>query len=964
MGRPLFIFRPFSKVAGLFFLSSIRKKLLLFIILLLAGPMAFSMLHAVRTFGRFIEKQAHEKVHSDLVSLTMIYENKQKEMETFARSLASRNVVKVTVGLGRESLLGKQLGEYLGKMLQENVVDMITVTDAEGKVIARGTNPQARDDDLSSLDLVKMALKGEGGVGTQLISEEELIKEGLAFKAQPETQNIYATLMIQAGFPIYEEDKVMGTVLVGCLINHNSGLAVKLGDESNRDFAVLQKDRIVLTNVEDVDKDDMPLHREKVNLVMGPEEKTPYGEKEKPLWGKAYGLGGKDYLTHFSILQNITGEEVGRLMALKDLESITGLQKQAIFGMTLIFLLGLGVAILSAGFFGYKVTQPINQLVKGTERIAQGDLETLIQVNSRDEIGVLANSFNQMTSQLRKSKVELEQYSRNLENLVKKRTKELEFQTQRAVQADQLKSQFLANTSHEFRTPLNSILGFLRLILDGYCNDESEQKEFIQNAHASAKHLLSLINDVLDIAKIEAGKLELELEEVDLKALFEEVNSLTRVQVEQKKLKMSFICEDEFVPKIYADLGKLKQVMLNLIGNAIKFTDKGSVTIRTRVQKDKGNVLIQVEDTGIGVAPEKRGRLFKKFSQVDGSYTRKHGGTGLGLTISKSLVEMMGGKINLESPGENQGCTISFTVPIFRETTKEALQEKEKPLVIKGNKDAPLVLIVEDDPVYVRFLEKILHQEGFSSICAATADDAVYATRDYHPEIITLDYSLPKKRKGSLRNGRDVIRELQKDPTTKDIETIIISGQDENLIKEELSFETITCFPEVLEKPIDPEVLMKKIKSLLHKESSLTPPTEKRESLNILVADDDPLVRRFVAKILEPEGDIIHQAVDGQQAIDFISEHKDKVDLLLLDLMMPKKSGIDVIRELKLERKAPHLPIIVITAHLDAYEEKEKELLSRKTVLEVITKEELNQDPEILKKKIARHTRKEKTLMV
>jgi CheY-like chemotaxis protein/anti-sigma regulatory factor (Ser/Thr protein kinase) len=460
----------------------------------------------------------------------------------------------------------------------------------------------------------------------------------------------------------------------------------------------------------------------------------------------------------------------------------------------------------------------------------------------------------------------------------------------------------------------------------------------------------------LDIAKIEAGKLELELQDVDLKALFEEVNSLARVQAEQKKLKMAFVCEDEFVPHVYADLDKLKQVMLNLIGNAIKFTDKGSITIRTRVQKDKGNVLIQVEDTGIGVPLEMQDRLFQKFSQVDGSTARKRGGSGLGLVITKNLVELMGGKIQLESPGKGKGSRVSLTVPISYITEKEGLPEKEEPLVIKGNKEAPLVLIVEDDPLYARYLEKILHEEGLSTIWAPTADDAVYAAQEYRPVIITLDYSLPQKRGGILKNARDAIRELQKNMDTKDIETIIITGQDENQVKKELAFETITRMPEVLEKPIGAETLREKIHCFFDRKEG--------KRLNILVADDDPLVRKFVAKVLEPDGHIIHEAVDGQQALDLISKNPDQVDLLLLDLMMPEKSGIDVIKELKLERKAPFLPIIIITNYLETYREQDKELLSRKTVLEVFTKDEINKNPEILRRKVAQYKTRKKAVMV
>jgi signal transduction histidine kinase/CheY-like chemotaxis protein len=628
-------------------------------------------------------------------------------------------------------------------------------------------------------------------------------------------------------------------------------------------------------------------------------------------------------------------------------------RRRLIFGLNLlIMVLGIVIADRLSGL----LTRPIYKLTGAAFKLSQGEWGVQVPTTHSDEIGVLASTFNQMSESLKKSKEDLEQYARNLEDQVKARTLELELQTERAVQADRLKSQFLANTSHELRTPLNSIIGFLGLILDGYCNDEKEQKEFIQNAHASAKHLLSLINDVLDIAKIEAGKLELELEDVDLKALFEEVNSLSRVQAEQKKLKMSFVCEDEFVPNVYADLGRLKQVMLNLIGNAIKFTDRGSITIRTIVQKEKGNVLIQVEDTGMGIPPEMQEKVFEKFSQADSSTTRKQGGTGLGLTITKTLVEMMGGKIKLESPGLGKGSRVSFTMPISQKAGRDGVYEKEKSLVIKGNETDPLVLIVEDDPGYARYIEKILREDGFSTIWAPTADDAVYAAQNYHPLIMTLDYSLPQKRGGILKDARDIIQELQKNNNTKNIETIIITGQDEDQVKKELAFDIIVCLPEVLEKPINAEALKQKIQSFFDR--------PEREILNILVADDDASVREFVAKVLKPDRYIIHEAIDGQQACDFISKNRDKVDLLLLDLMMPNKNGLDVIKELKLERKAPDLPIIIITNYLETYKQQDKELLSRKTVLEVLTKDALYKNPEILRRKIAQFTKRKKEVMV
>ncbi|UCB52409.1 MAG: PAS domain S-box protein [Candidatus Zixiibacteriota bacterium] len=382
-------------------------------------------------------------------------------------------------------------------------------------------------------------------------------------------------------------------------------------------------------------------------------------------------------------------------------------------------------------------------------------------------------------------------------------------------EASQIKSDFLANTSHELRTPLNSIIGFLGLILDGYCVDKLEEREFLRNAQQSAKQLLSIINDVLDLAKIEAGRMELELQEVELKSLFEEVQSLTQVQAQQKRLELSFACESHPSARVYADPGKLRQVMINLVGNAIKFTDEGVITVRSLVREERGNVLIEVEDTGIGVPAHAQRRLFEKFRQADESSTRKHGGTGLGLTITKNLVEIMGGKIKLESPGEGKGTKISFTVPLYREGKNgEPLHGGERLGQIRGEGDGPLALVVEDDPMFGEFLEDLLEAEGFRTVLAGNADDAVSLAKDLHPQIVVLDYSLPQKMGGQLKDGRQVAHTLLKDPATRDADVIMITGQDLDTVEAELSTHEFDRAPVILPKPVDQKVLLQKIKSV------------------------------------------------------------------------------------------------------------------------------------------------------
>lgn len=256
--------------------------------------------------------------------------------------------------------------------------------------------------------------------------------------------------------------------------------------------------------------------------------------------------------------------------------------------------------------------------------------------------------------------------------------KELEIASAQAEEASRLKSEFLANTSHELRTPLNGMIGFLKLVLEGMADDPEEQQNFIEEAHRLAIHLNNLINDILDIAKIEAGKMELELGQVSLKELMHDVEDFTRNLAQQKKLSLNIelpAARDEII--LFGNYQRLLQVLLNLISNAIKFTIEGGVTISAEVlilkkkvtfkdQELPGLVKIRVADTGIGVSLDKQDKLFQSFSQVDGSSTRSYGGTGLGLAISQRLVETMGGVVNFYSMGEGLGSTVTFTVPLFQ----------------------------------------------------------------------------------------------------------------------------------------------------------------------------------------------------------------------------------------------------------------------------------------------------------
>jgi signal transduction histidine kinase len=266
--------------------------------------------------------------------------------------------------------------------------------------------------------------------------------------------------------------------------------------------------------------------------------------------------------------------------------------------------------------------------------------------------------------------------------------KQLEEAREQAEAVSRLKSQFLANTTHELRTPLNGIICSLKLIIDGMVDTSEEQSEFIDDAHRSALHLLDIINDILDIAKIEAGKMELELSQVKLGELMNDVRNFTQNQAQQKNLSLNIELpptHDDVI--LYGNYQRLLQVLLNLIGNAIKFTHEGGVTVSAEILKKKvtfkdqelpGLVKVRVADTGIGVSLDKQDKLFQSFSQVDGERTRQYGGTGLGLTISQKLVETMGGVVNFYSMGEGLGSTVTFTVPLYQEPVMISSQPTDK----------------------------------------------------------------------------------------------------------------------------------------------------------------------------------------------------------------------------------------------------------------------------------------------
>ena len=382
----------------------------------------------------------------------------------------------------------------------------------------------------------------------------------------------------------------------------------------------------------------------------------------------------------------------------------------------------------------------------------------------------------------------------------------LELANLELMQANRLKSEFLANTSHELRTPLNAIMGFLRLVLDDMCDSPEEKRMFLQNAYDSAAKLLALINELLDGAKIEAGKLDLTLTDVNIASVFAEVEKLSRVQAAQKKLRLTFGTPRSGA-SVRADPGKLQQVLLNLVANAIKFTHQGEVRVRAKSLPSKGHVRFEVRDTGIGIPQETQRHLFQKFVQGNGSSTRQYGGTGLGLALCKNLVQFMGGQIWLNSPGPGQGTTVAFTLPLVspKPLYWRRTEDRERGLQVLGEGPGPLVLVVEDEPRIVEVMTRTLNKHGYRTAFAVTADDGLEGARRLKPDLITIDMGLPVRPRGALQSGLDLYLALQQNHETDGIPVIMVTGHEPALTQ------TLRELPPTLIKPFRARELLEKV---------------------------------------------------------------------------------------------------------------------------------------------------------
>ncbi|MEZ9366322.1 two-component sensor histidine kinase BarA [Vibrio sp. 10N.286.49.E11] len=601
--------------------------------------------------------------------------------------------------------------------------------------------------------------------------------------------------------------------------------------------------------------------------------------------------------------QSQANQAIGYIAIELDLSSLRLQQYQEVFSAFLVLILGLGLSGVFAFRLMHDVTQPITHMKNMVDRIRRGHLDVRIEGKMHGELDSLKNGINAMAVSLSEYHVEMQHSIDQATSDLRETLEQLEIQNveldiakKRAQEAARVKSEFLANMSHELRTPLNGVIGFTRQMLKTHLSNS--QTDYLQTIERSANNLLSIINDILDFSKLEAGKLALENIPFEFQASLEEVVNLQATNAHEKGLELTLKIDPKVPPGVVGDPLRIQQILTNLVGNSIKFTERGNIDISVELRsQSEDNIELQfmVRDTGIGISERQQAQLFQAFSQADASISRRYGGTGLGLVITQKLVSQMGGEISLTSR-LHQGSTFWFTLrlsttdmPMTELIETQCLQDKQ-------------LLLIEPNMQAASITQQILTQEGLVVTYRSVMPDET-TSYDY----VLLNLAANQEYQFDTVSGWAI-------GAKKIAQNVIIGTPSTELaLGEQLMKEVdVQC----ITKPLSRKKLLQTLVS--NQAPTLIAPaiethSEEKLPLTVMAVDDNPANLKLINALLKERVETVISCTSGQQAIDKATETP--FDIIFMDIQMPQMDGVTACQNIKKLANNANTPVIAVTAH-------------------------------------------------
>ncbi|MEZ8290835.1 two-component sensor histidine kinase BarA [Vibrio sp. 10N.237.312.B06] len=601
--------------------------------------------------------------------------------------------------------------------------------------------------------------------------------------------------------------------------------------------------------------------------------------------------------------QSQANQAIGYIAIELDLSSLRLQQYQEVFSAFLVLILGLGLSGVFAFRLMHDVTQPITHMKNMVDRIRRGHLDVRIEGKMHGELDSLKNGINAMAVSLSEYHVEMQHSIDQATSDLRETLEQLEIQNveldiakKRAQEAARVKSEFLANMSHELRTPLNGVIGFTRQMLKTHLSNS--QTDYLQTIERSANNLLSIINDILDFSKLEAGKLALENIPFEFQASLEEVVNLQATNAHEKGLELTLKIDPKVPPGVVGDPLRIQQILTNLVGNSIKFTERGNIDISVELRsqsEDSIELQFMVRDTGIGISERQQAQLFQAFSQADASISRRYGGTGLGLVITQKLVSQMGGEISLTSR-LHQGSTFWFTLrlsttdmPMTELIETQCLQDKQ-------------LLLIEPNMQAASITQQILTQEGLVVTYRSVMPDES-TSYDY----VLLNLAANQEYQFDTVSGWAI-------GAKKIAQNVIIGTPSTELaLGEQLMKEVdVQC----ITKPLSRKKLLQTLVS--NQAPTLIAPaiethSEEKLPLTVLAVDDNPANLKLITALLKERVETVISCTSGQKALDKATETP--FDVIFMDIQMPQMDGVTACQKIKALANNANTPVIAVTAH-------------------------------------------------